>query len=272
MNYFDTNPLKVTILSKSSNDIIQKTYIVVGCVPLKIQKEIEKRPKKSSILKGIYGANWRFKLGMDLYSGGDESEESISEESSILVPMESNIEPMTTMDVVDTPVKETPVEETPVVETPVVEVQEIELDIEFDTTALTPGALPDDIISTPTKIKTTKKRVLYVFDVDIFSEDKISELKRKLYIITGIPIYRQHLWYEIDRVSTPLSYIMYKYDNKVYIDINDIFNITPDTVTVEGIPVEMSIYENKANIKVIAYDEFRILNTVFADYILEDKF
>ena len=52
---------------------------------------------------------------------------------------------------------------------------------------------------------------------------------------------------------------MYKYYNKVYIDINDIFNITPDTVTVEGIPVEMSIYENKANIKVIAYDEFRIL-------------
>lgn len=107
------------------------------------------------------------------------------------------------------------------------------------------------------KIQADLGEVNWIFDVSIFPEDKISEFKQKLYMITHIPVYRQHLWHEIGNV-TPLAYLLYKRDIKVNIDINTI--LTPSNVKIiEGIPIDMDMYENKSDIKIIAYDEFRIL-------------
>ena len=112
------------------------------------------------------------------------------------------------------------------------------------------------------------RETAWVFDVSIFEEDKIFELKQKIYMITGIPIYRQHLWQEPDNI--PLAYTIYKYNNKININIQTILSPEKELKIIENIPVDIDIYENKDNIKVIAYDGFRILKDFGTEYFVTD--
>lgn len=97
--------------------------------------------------------------------------------------------------------------------------------------------------------------VTYVRDVAIYPEDKYDELKNKIYLATGIPPYRQHLFYfENNRPQT--LYKLYT-DGIVSADIRAL-SATGST-TIHGIPIDKSIYDQREISKVESMDTFQTL-------------
>ncbi len=39
------------------------------------------------------------------------------------------------------------------------------------------------------------RRINFVFDISIYDEDNILEFKEKIFVASGVPIYRQHVWH-----------------------------------------------------------------------------
>ncbi len=231
MNNFIKTPIKLTVVSRSTDNVLSHTvYIIVNNASKEVEKEIKKQPKSSNLLKNIYGANWKTKLGFDILKGKYGSQEEPVDESFSDVVLEEEDDIKFDED----------------------DLQIDEDDLQIDT---------DAQIEAPIKEPVSKMdEVNWIFDVSIFPEDKISELKQKLYLITNIPIYRQHLWHETGGV-TPLAYIVYKYDTKIHVDINTVLQTDQATNIqfVEGIPIDIDMYENKSDIKIVEYDGFRIL-------------
>jgi hypothetical protein len=104
-----------------------------------------------------------------------------------------------------------------------------------------------------------EKPFIFIKDIYIFPEDKISEFKKKIHIATGIPPYRQHLWYESKKKAFPLSYSII-YDTPLHIDIRD---LSKHTNFYEGIPIDTKWYSLKEDLKVIAMDEFQLLDQIY---------
>ena len=157
--------------------------------------------------------------------------------------------------------------ETPVSDILVSQVGDINVEFDIDDLKIT-DADADDRIALPTEITSKKKQfgIKWIYDIIVFQEDKISEFKEKLFLITGIPIYRQHLWNEHKEHTYPMSYLLYQHDIRIYVDINvaiKLFIKNSSVDKVEGIPVNMELYSNKNNIRVIANDEFRILKDIY---------
>lgn len=104
-----------------------------------------------------------------------------------------------------------------------------------------------------------EKPFIYVKDIHVFPEDKISEFKKKIYIATGIPPFRQHLWYEFKGNVYPLSYLI-KLDTILNVDIRDLIT---HTNYYEGMPVDTYWYSEKEDLSVIAMDEFQLLDQIY---------
>ncbi len=230
MDYFSKNPIKITLISRRENNVLTEVlYIIVGDVPHTIKKEIKKKPKTSTILNKFYGHNWKKKLGFDI---------SKTKSSSIGGGRGGGEE---------------------------AEDDEITADTNETTNNVPPLVIEDDMDIEEVKDDTpvVKQKINWIFDVSVYSEDKISEFKQKLLLITSIPIYRQHVWYETNIIN-PLAYIIYKQDTKIHVDIKSMLksleNNTNNLKIVENIPIDMDMYENKSEIKVVAYDGFRILS------------
>lgn len=121
----------------------------------------------------------------------------------------------------------------------------------------------EDLLEKDEKPKIVKKinrdEFNIVENIYLFAEDKISDLKNKIYIATGIPPYRQHLWYTFSGKSFPLSYVL----NIPYRYVPDIRNIKKETTFFESIPVNTSWYVNKDNIMVSAFDDFQLLGHIY---------
>jgi hypothetical protein len=88
----------------------------------------------------------------------------------------------------------------------------------------------------------------------LFKSDTVTTFKQKVYLETGIPPYRQHIWFVFNGKSYQLSYRI-KHDTYQPIDITDIMYI--DTV-VEGIPVDSMWYASKEIIQVESNDHITI--------------
>lgn len=116
----------------------------------------------------------------------------------------------------------------------------------------------DDSKQVKEKIKFDKPFV-FVKNIFIFPEDKVSEFKKKIYAATGIPPYRQHLWYEFKGKTFPLSY---KIIHEVPLGI-DIRTLYKNTNFFEGIPVDTYWYSIKDNLSIIALDEFQLLDQIY---------
>lgn len=108
----------------------------------------------------------------------------------------------------------------------------------------------DDLLDTVDKPnKSIKKKVEY------FPDDKIWDVKLKIAYTLGIPVFRQHLWTVIGGQTVPLSY---------RINVSGI-PIAVDILSTEGdklfdIPIDPYLFNNKEYIKVIANDQFTLLN------------
>lgn len=89
------------------------------------------------------------------------------------------------------------------------------------------------------------------WDVTIFPSDKVSDLRDKIYIATGVPTWRQHLfWLNGDEPAQP--YRVFVEDAIYTIDIRA-STVNP---TASGMPVVKQLYEQRATIKVEALDTF----------------
>lgn len=111
-------------------------------------------------------------------------------------------------------------------------------------------------------------KIKFIFDLMVYPEDNILEFKYKIYLITGIPIYRQHLWFNYK--NKPInSYSVEINKHNISTDIYrliDFYNGNIKMDEVEGIPINQDMYKNKDFIQVIAQDTFTLMLTNYEKY------
>lgn len=96
----------------------------------------------------------------------------------------------------------------------------------------------------------------YISDVIIYDEDNFINLKEKIYLVSDIPVYRQHLFF-FDKKSFKID--TYKLFSNGLIAQN-ITNINNFNQKILDIPIDMKLYNERNNIKVHAEDTFMIIN------------
>ena len=118
-----------------------------------------------------------------------------------------------------------------------------------------------------TAANTAPRPLIVVDDIFIFPEDKVSEFKLKIHAATGIPPYRQHLWYETSSknkvIGHPLSYEIFGSDSPLRVDINA---LTSHTTYYEGLPIDTNWYALKDSLRVAALDEFILLDNIYSEH------
>lgn len=103
--------------------------------------------------------------------------------------------------------------------------------------------------------------VLYPDNVFVYSIDNIATLKDKIYLTTGIPTWRQHLfWYEDGHGDAVQP--MHPY--KIYVDgalqACDIIAHANTSTIVAGMPVNKQMYEQRSSLKVESWETFTRLD------------
>jgi hypothetical protein len=126
----------------------------------------------------------------------------------------------------------------------------------------------DEIKTKKEMVVDVEKPFIFVKDIYVFPEDKVSEFKKKIYVSTGIPPFRQHLWYEFKGKTYPLSYVI-KHETVINVDIRDLV----DHVNYyEGIPVDTLWYAEKEDLRVTAMDEFQLLEHIYYKHGVTEYF
>lgn len=91
-------------------------------------------------------------------------------------------------------------------------------------------------------------------NISVYPEDKLSELKEKIFLATGIPAYRQHL--VTDRGTTYRILI----DGLYPVDSSDLEpQTTPPARAILDMPIDKIMYDAREIIRVEALDTFRLL-------------
>ncbi len=141
--------------------------------------------------------------------------------------------------------------------------------------------------------------IQWVFDeLKIYPFDKVSEFKLKIYSITKIPPYMQHLWTKYKGHVYPLAYNILKSNITVFESVENLLeqiqypqaeSQEPQKQSpflkkepkkqkkeqeteegqigfIEGIPVNREWYRTKDRLKVVANDEFTILHNYYSKY------
>jgi hypothetical protein len=95
-------------------------------------------------------------------------------------------------------------------------------------------------------------------NIEFNNTDNIMEVRGKIQLITGIPIYRQHLYYITDDKTIQLSYrISTSILQKV-----DIRDILTRKQKIENIPVDVNLLVNMNNMVIESFEEFRLLDNI----------
>lgn len=97
----------------------------------------------------------------------------------------------------------------------------------------------------------------YVTDIHMYAEDRFGEIMEKIYLATGIPTYRQHIFFVQDK-QIHTTYTIYA-DTIVGINITNHAGIN-----VYGLPIDKILYENRHTISVHAQDMFMTLGSTGA--------
>lgn len=85
-----------------------------------------------------------------------------------------------------------------------------------------------------------------IFDISIYPEDTIADVKEKIFLTVGVPVYRQHItWGQ-------LPYIISTPEGPLGVDIRE--HTSSDNIF--GIPVDKNLYKMRASLKVTAMDRF----------------
>lgn len=105
------------------------------------------------------------------------------------------------------------------------------------------------------------KGVELVEDHYIYPEDNMMQLKEKIFLLTGIPIYRQHLFYQISGVNFTTYRI--RLDGEISNQIVE-YDQFPDKVA--GLHYDRFMVDHKDSIQYEAKDEFIIVDSYMCDY------
>src|SRR6185437_6333231 len=87
------------------------------------------------------------------------------------------------------------------------------------------------------------EKIKYITDVHIYPEDRISEFKEKIYLSTNIPIYKQHLFAEVNGQIIPMRYKI-TVDGIINVDIKKIFQGSLNN-KILNIPVDQTLFQNR---------------------------
>jgi hypothetical protein len=233
-------PIKLNILSKDG-DILTK-YIFIGD-NLDVKKILNgKKITKSGaiILKKYYGAKWKQILCISSYSGGDTTEDTEISEDTEQEITEDN-ENLFIDDVNELDNNE----------------QHISLEEIYSISNILEEE-PEIVVHVNTLGKIVVK---YIFEEIILNTfDNILEFKKKIALLTKIPIYKQNISYTHDNKTYNLNYNIYLQNSVVNVSIrNNILN-NKSVELINDIPILIKFYNVKNLIKIKTYDTFSILD------------
>lgn len=100
--------------------------------------------------------------------------------------------------------------------------------------------------------------------ISIFPEDTLLDFKRKISYVSGISIYKYHLFIKINNVAIPLHYKIYS-EIPININLYDII-LKKYSVNVSNIPVDISLYDQKDLLFVESFDTFTTMENLFKKY------
>lgn len=218
---------------------ISRVYVFIGDVPKSVKSEITKiesgKSPNSGILRNYFGSDYAHKLGLDLdkpKKGGTELPDA--------GPFQSDVELFYDHD------------------------HNHEYDGGDEDFSL------DDIknlVSEKPEVKEESrknvKRLNYVY-FSVYPDDKISELKVKIYEATGIHPFKQHLFMENPEGKKPetvqLGYNFYIDNIEKKIDSLAIYK---QKDYIDTVPINTDIYENQENVRVDANERFEIMFNIY---------
>jgi hypothetical protein len=261
MNIYEKNPFKIHIYDPLNKSVI-RTYVIIGDVPQKVYSAINK--KDSTVLKSFYGPNYDKKLHIkskkrgasELYSAYDmlntlpRSDYDITEFSDNMVLKPYNMD----NDIIEGGKISQQTEYAGGDDYEDIEITEDDLIL----TEKKPTISALEHVNTHVDIK---EGIEYVRKLQVYPIDTYSELRSKIYIVTGIPIYRQHIFYG-DGITTYRIYANGMWDT-------DIRKLNTYEQKIINIPIDKDLSDLSDIIKVESYDVFHILNGIPEIYVTD---
>jgi hypothetical protein len=243
------NPIKLInhIFDANTKSWSTKTYIFMGNQPDEIKKAIEKNNTKE-IKKWFPNVNFKTIQGSQGGQGAQGGNLEITED--MLISMDD-------LSQYNNENNENNNEQSPFI-------------VDNKSSANDLGSSANDIRSSNGDEKLKKDFLSssnYIWDYNLYLDDKVSEIKLKINKIFGIPIFRQHLWYiQGKKHSIPLKYNFYQNGVVHYIDFyNSVIAANNESDKLYDVPVDMTLYQNKDVLKIEAYDSFEILENFYDD-------
>lgn len=259
-NRFITDPVKVVVYDPVLNKP-RRTFCFLGDVPKVISNACinYQKQKNDKLLKDFYGTEYKKKLALNgtvSWTGASEYAEDIVAD----IAADTNNTDNTNNDYLDHVPTDQNIEISEY-DGPKTGADEFD-DIEelLKETPATPQKITRMAVSVEDLKISFEPGVEYITDVHFYPEDKFNELKEKIYISTGIPAYRQHLFYTYNgRLRT-----VYKIHADGIYPV-DIRNITNYKDNINGIPIDKSLYDIRESLRVEALDMFNILGNALQD-------
>jgi hypothetical protein len=223
-----------------------KLFVFVGDVPQGVAKELIRLEegkievqKKNPILEKHYGKQWRNLLMLEKFrsvSGGEDSDEIDEEElTRVFEDFGFGEELIGGGDEDD--------------EDDFADILNIEID--------EPTFFAEEEEDKENLLK-IEGDFAFVFE-SIYAVDDLMDLRKKIHAFLGIPVFRQHLYYEYgNRKYQP--YAATVGGTQIRIDIDNVFSPTSEHNKIENVPIDMKIYEVKDLVQVVALDTFSLIS------------
>lgn len=264
---FSADPIKLRIVDIKTGKY-DDSLVFVGTVPSDVSQHLKKitadMSYDSSVLKKFYGPGWRDRIGVNIKSGGVEEK---IDEADI-----GGIDNTDTGDMFDADIMK--------------ELGDLDADniinakpddMENDTPDQEHLPSTDFLVEREKTIELKRTGgIRFVSDLHVYPVDNILTFKYKIALATGIPIYRQHLWFKYKGKSYPASYSINLHKHSENIDIERLVAFykkeKSSHSSIEGIPVEMEYYRNKDFMHITTSDTFNLLQTLFYKYGITEYF
>ena len=104
------------------------------------------------------------------------------------------------------------------------------------------------------------RSVIVSKDVWVFPEDNLLNFKKKIQLLSGIPVYRQHLWYEQDGLVFSPCYELYIDKQRIQVNI---WKLRTAKSFIFGMPVNTEWYANRSKIRVHNSEHSTLLNSIY---------
>ena len=218
---------KIILIDPLTDEVVRK-YIYFWNLPKNIYKILDEESfqKNSKVLIDYFGVDWKYYIGL--------SDEKESDQKNIKAVKEASSNPANKMSKLDFSSDE---------------------EFDFDNIAVDFQEDLEDI--------SNEKDIMYFNNISIFPEDTVTELKEKIYISTGIPVYRQHIFHRNSGKSDT-------HDTWYEISIhgnNYAVSRKNDKENIQNIKVDLFLYRERYNTIVRTWETTDLLDNVMPNNI-----